>query len=159
MFINIPVLINDLKNTIHERFIMGHLIAAASPVREPQSKYFCPEGVYSDPFYPEYMSGTAYIMSGDLISELLHLTYRVKRIFHLEDVFLTGLLPAALPDVTHVYNAKFGYKPRIMDPCVFQSIITAHEMNPDDLLYIWNEMQDVDKDLECGPRISAGNGV
>lgn len=45
--------------------------------------------MYTGRVYPNYLSGTAYLMSIDVVSKLYSAALRTP-IFHLEDVYITG---------------------------------------------------------------------
>ena len=47
--------------------------------------------MFSGREYPDYVSGTGYVMSGRLIPRLFDTSLSVP-LFHLEDVFMTGLV-------------------------------------------------------------------
>lgn len=54
----------------------------------PDSRYV-PPYVFSEKMYPDYLSGTGYVMSTDIVSDLLRMTERTP-FFHLEDIYVTG---------------------------------------------------------------------
>ena len=140
VFINTKVLLQDLHNSVHSRFIMGNIIAAAQPIQDRTSKWYTPKNVYSEQMYPKYISGTAYVISGDLISDLFKVTMETD-LFLWEDIFITGICAKKL-DAKHIFNAKFGFKKRISDPCLFRILITGHRMMPDEQRNLWNRMND-----------------
>jgi beta-1,3-galactosyltransferase 1 len=43
--------------------LMGSLICGAVPIRDPHNKWYCPDYMFSRKIYPNYLSGTAYLMS------------------------------------------------------------------------------------------------
>lgn len=145
VFINIPVLLKDLHNTVHKRFIMGATIAGAEPIRDKTSKWYTPVEKYNETRYPTYVSGSAYIISGDAVSDLYNVSSH-NDLFWLEDVFITGMC-AEMAGVKHLYNGKFGYKKRLLSPCLFKLIITAHRINPEQMRKVWRELQK--PDLYC----------
>ena len=75
VFVNVPLLVGallDERNRIRSKFgsdewaqafIMGHVIDSAAPVRDRKSKWYTPETLFPDEFYPPYVSGTAYAMT------------------------------------------------------------------------------------------------
>ncbi len=141
VFINIKTLLSDLHNIVHRRFIMGNIIAGAEPIQDPTSKWYTPKTLYPGARYPKYISGTAYVISGDLISDLF-MVARDSALFLWEDVYVTGMCAQKLDDVTHVFNAKFGYKKRISDACLFRMLITGHRMSPEELRALWSRVND-----------------
>lgn len=145
MYINIPVLLKDLVNTVHHRFIMGEMIAGAEPIRDPKSKWYTPIRLYPYSRYPKYVSGTGYVISGDLVEDLYSSALRTE-LFWIEDVYITGLC-AEKANALHVSNGKFGYRRRILSPCLFRVVITAHRMKPTELERMWRELSR--PDLHC----------
>ena len=142
MYINIPLLLKDLHNSVHEHFIMGHIIAGASPSRDSTSKWYTPSSVYPDNHYPTYVSGTAYVISGDLVSDLHDAAGSVNA-FWIEDVFITGIC-ADKVKAKLIFNSKFGYKKRPLSPCLFRIVITAHRMKTAELRRVWQEVSRTD---------------
>ena len=140
VFINIPVLLRDLHNTVHTRFIMGVTIAGAQPIRDKNSKWFTPPEQYNRTMYPTYVSGSAYVISGDAISDLYRAAATEENMFWLEDIFITGFC-AKNADLKHIYNGKFGYKRRLLSPCLFKLIITSHRVTPGEMIRVWREIQ------------------
>ena len=124
---------------------MGDIIAGAEPIRDETSKWYTPTKLYPDSLYPTYVSGTAYVISVDLIPDLHRSCFQTE-LFWIEDVYITGLC-ARNTQAVHIYNAKFGYKKRLPSPCLFQVVITAHRMEPFELLKVWGELRR--PDLRC----------
>ena len=145
MFINIPVLYDNLRNNVHKRFLMGYIITGAQPIRDTTSKYYTPPSKYNKFMYPTYISGTAYVISGDLVHDLYCATARTE-LFWLEDVYITGMC-AKTVDATHIFNGKFSYKQRPPDPCLYRVIISMHGLTPASLLAVWRQMNVVD--MQC----------
>lgn len=52
---------------------------------------YSPRYMFSGSRYPDYVSGTTYLMSSDVAAKLYSISL-VTPIFHLEDVFITGEL-------------------------------------------------------------------
>ena len=140
MFINIPLLLDDLQSSELTRFVMGDIIAGAQPMREPDSKWYTPISAYAGKMYPSYISGTAYVISGDLVHDL-YVAANATELFWLEDVFITGMA-VMRTNANHVSNGKFGYRRRPMRACLFKIVITAHEVTPEELIRVWQEMND-----------------
>ena len=134
MFINVPVLHDSLRNNAHKRFIMGYIIAGAQPIRDKSSKYYRPPSKYNNFMYPTYISGTAYVISGDFVRDLYCATARTE-LFWLEDVYITGMC-AKTVDARHIFNGKFSYKQRPPDPCLYKVIISMHGLTPHSLLTV-----------------------
>lgn len=78
------------------KILLGGLIKKAQLVRDPRSKYFVPFNVYPYNTYPNYLSGTGYLMSADVARSLfITATFANKcKYFFLEDLFITGFCSA-----------------------------------------------------------------
>ncbi len=154
MYINVAILLQDLHNTVHSRFIMGDIIAGAQPITNNNSKWYTPKSVFSDSMYPKYISGTAYVISGDLIPDLYNATLHTN-LFWLEDIYITGLCARKI-NAKHIFNGKFGYRRRLLDPCLFRLVITGHRLVPDELRRMWKQLSNTS--LICRhTRINLGN--
>lgn len=89
MFINLEPLVDMLRKQKDKGLLVGNLICHAEPIRTTSNKWFTPKYMYSGKFYPNYLSGTGYVMSIDLVEKLFEAAFKVP-IFHLEDIYITG---------------------------------------------------------------------
>ena len=134
--VNVPRLLDSLHHVTISHFIMGNIIAGAQPMRDRSSKWYTPIGVYSEPTYPDYVSGSAYVISGDLIQDLYTTTQRVP-FFWVEDIYITGLCPAKL-NATLVHNYKFKSLANLNnDSCMITRYLTMHRVDHHNVLQIW----------------------
>lgn len=140
MFINVNKLKQELTHSVHQRFIMGEIIAGAQPMQDKNSKWYTPRAMFAGKMYPKYVSGSAYVISGDFLSDLYSSTLNTE-VFWLEDVFITGLC-AKKANAVHIYNSKFGYKRRRLSPCLFKNIVTCHRLSNKEMYRIWKALQD-----------------
>jgi len=134
-FINTHLLSRDLSATAHQRFVMGHVIAGAQPVRTPGAKWFTPRSLYAGDTYPTYASGAAYVISGDGIRPLLRAALS-SRLFWIEDVYVTGMLARAA-GLQLIVNGKFvGYR-AMPDDCAVRRHIALHRTGTDQMHQLW----------------------
>ena len=149
-------------------FIMGHVVDAARPVRDRRSKWYTPESIYPDEFYPPYTSGTGYVLGASVLHRLKALLDDarsggavVDRPFWLEDIYITGMLAARLSDVRLIHDARFNFRPtyRIRrtrhhhggqsnnvddgdeEACAYRDAITVHDLTPTELLGLWKRLR------------------
>jgi len=101
---------------------------------------YTPKYMYSEKTYPNYLSGTGYVMSMNVASKLYQAAL-VTPLLHLEDVYITGLC-AKRARVRPVNHSGFSYIPRKMDPCVLRNSITTHKVNASNMHMIWVKMND-----------------
>ncbi len=97
--------------------------------------------MYDAKVYPDYVSGTGYVISGPLVP-ILFKTALHEPLFHLEDVFTTGMV-AKQANVTPENNHLFSFvKHPTNNPCLYRKIITSHGLNPDELRTVWRKIND-----------------
>lgn len=141
VFLNLPNLMN-LLGTVpapgKNGLILGSIIQGARPIKDRLSKWYTPQSVFKGSVYPTYASGTAYLISRDVVEKLLKLTSK-RPIFWLEDIYLTGILAKEL-DVELLNDDRFNYLKRKRNACLFLKTITEHGIGPKELLQIWNEV-------------------
>ncbi|XP_020279121.1 beta-1,3-galactosyltransferase 1-like isoform X2 [Pseudomyrmex gracilis] len=135
MFVNIPLLLQTLHSKPKTETLLGSLICNARPILDPKNKWYMPKYMYSEKTYPNYLSGTGYVMSMGVASKLYQAAL-VTPLLHLEDVYITGLC-AKRAKVRPVNHPGFGYGPRKMDPCVLRNAITTHKVNASNMYVIW----------------------
>ena len=140
MFINVPNLVSYLKEDKHASpdLIMGCVICNALPVYDKFSKYYSPRYLFSRARFPMYVSGTGYVL-GARIAERLYRQVLITPLYHLEDVFLTGMVASRL-GVRPTDHAGFSYIQRKLDPCEFMRIVSAHKVSPANLRDVWRQM-------------------
>lgn len=74
----------DTKN-----LLLGFLFCHAKPIADITSKWYSPIYMFSGDMYPNYLSGTGYVMSMNSAVALYNASLTTP-LFHLEDVYLTG---------------------------------------------------------------------
>uniref|UniRef100_H0XJ83 Hexosyltransferase n=1 Tax=Otolemur garnettii TaxID=30611 RepID=H0XJ83_OTOGA len=138
MFINVHYLVELLlKKNKTTRFFTGYLKLNDFPIRNKFNKWFVSKSEYPGDKYPPFCSGTAYLFSGDVASQVFNVSDIVPYI-KLEDVFV-GLCLEKLgirPQPLHWEQTFFpgGLK---FSLCRFKRIVACHFVNPDDLLIYW----------------------
>nr|CAD7194677.1 unnamed protein product [Timema douglasi] len=148
MFVNV----DNLYRLLHVRsvgtsLLVGSLICSARPISDTRSKWYAPKYMYSGRIYPNYLSGTGYIMSGDTVGRLYRAALTIP-LFHLEDVYVTGMVARAA-GIRPRDNPSFTYARRRLDPCLYRhpSVVTSHRLTPAELRRIWGLMRS--PDLDC----------
>ena len=140
MVINLPYLVDILATRRLTRSFMGPYNPGSRVYREGVWKLTLEEFPFA--VYPPYESGSAYVITGDLIHELFVTAEYVPHIF-VDDVYVTGILGRIL-GVTHVRQRGFAYwgskKPTACD-LIRRRIITGTKMHPQRLCALWNDLQ------------------
>lgn len=141
MFINIPNLRKALNvHGLPNRLLLGHLICGARPITDKRSKWYAPPYMFKGK-YPNYLSGTSYLISNSIVKPLLIAAVR-NHYFHLEDVFITGVCAKQI-GVKPIGVMAFHYHSIPLKPCWFKKVISAHELNSLTMKKMWSELQGV----------------
>lgn len=142
MFLNLPRLLDELKTQPKSNSISGCKVSGASPFRFPLSKWRISRSEYEKDYYPDYIAGTAYLISGDIIPKLYSATESVLY-FIFEDVYITGLCREHIGAVA-LENKGFSCGYRDRSPCGqnFRYRITGHHYTPAEIQRLWGELQD-----------------
>ncbi|KAK6189931.1 hypothetical protein SNE40_001894 [Patella caerulea] len=142
VFINIPLLIEELRKHDGRNMIMGNTELCTLPFRNPKSKWYVDKITYPHAHFPRYAQGHAYVLSGDITSQLLSVALKTKYLF-LEDTFITGIVRerAAVKLINH---RGFDYWSLFLDSCWFKNRISGHYYTKEQIREIWLE-QDQNK--------------
>ena len=163
MYINVPEVKKLVMENTDVNMLTGFMHCGAPPMTH--GKWYAPpymlDGVHGS-VYPNFLSGTAYVMS-NTTAEILYRTALITPAFHLEDVYLTGILPSTynilqnkmyldnlLPpnffpskemlihdkEIHPKNDGRFNLDKIEMDPCRYANLISSHELNPDELFHI-----------------------
>ncbi|XP_047118451.1 beta-1,3-galactosyltransferase 1-like [Schistocerca piceifrons] len=146
-FINIESLVHLLHSKGTTGLLMGDLICGAHPVSDSHRKMYAPSYMYPRRVYPNYLSGAGYVMSNDVVKQLYTAALQTQ-LFHLEDVYVTGLCSKAA-GIRPRDHPAFTYRRRKIIPCLLRdhSVVTSHHMESAHLLEIWPRIQD--PNLDC----------
>ncbi|XP_052093439.1 beta-1,3-galactosyltransferase 1-like isoform X1 [Mytilus californianus] len=126
MYINIPNLFKALNKQILTKFLMGNLISGAKPVQDKSSKWYTPKNTFPEVYYPPYLSGTSYVISISVLSELYNAT-KSSKYFWLEDVFITGVCAKAA-GIFHIHRNDMTFNTPEPFGCSLKSLISGHKI-------------------------------
>ncbi len=142
MFINFPVLLYELRRRDMRNSILGHYRPTTMVQRDDKWR----EITANFPFvyYPPYVSGASYVISGDLVPELYDASKYVPYL-GVEDVYTTGIL-AKLIGAKHVRihgdRFLFGRKPHVCDVIGGRPpILTGTGVNASHQIRLWRSIQ------------------
>ena len=91
MYVNLPKLVQLVRENRKPNLLMGCLICNAVPIKDPHNKWFNPRYMFNEKKYPNYLSGTGYLMHRDTAVQLYSVALSTP-LFHLEDIYMTGIL-------------------------------------------------------------------
>ncbi|XP_028657615.1 beta-1,3-galactosyltransferase 9 [Erpetoichthys calabaricus] len=123
---------------------MGYLQRRITPIRDPDSKYFLPKKAYPNESYPDYCSGTAYVLSRSAARKIYEVTFRTPW-FIFEDVYVGMCAQKAGVIPTHCSLFSGGLRIPY-SRCCFRALIAAHHISPAELSLYW---QDITNGPEC----------
>lgn len=107
--------------------LMGYKFCSAKPISDVTSKWYAPNYMYSGETYPDYLSGTAYVMTFESAVRLYKGSLSTP-LFHLEDVYLTGFVADKIK-LKRQHHPLFYYL-STKDQCSLRGMITQHQMSP-----------------------------
>lgn len=145
MFINIPNLVSRLKNEMLPRVVLGHTFVGARPIQDRRSKWHTPKEDFSEMVYPNYVSGTSYVVSMDIAYELYEASLSLK-LFWLEDIYITGMCIRKI-SARLVHEGNFHFYQIKSNGCAYKNAITGHRVSIANLYKIYKEL--IDPKLKC----------
>ncbi|RUS91280.1 hypothetical protein EGW08_000992 [Elysia chlorotica] len=152
IYVNVPVLLKELNletkklaavesNSLVSslnipQFVYGYLFRRAVAIRNKKNKWYTSLEDYKPKFYPNYLSGTAYVMSGTAALSLYEATLKVP-IFWMEDIYVTGMC-AAFARIPLISNQKLfsPFKRTNISGCTFKNVISSHSHIPSEFITI-----------------------
>ncbi|XP_015787959.1 beta-1,3-galactosyltransferase 1 [Tetranychus urticae] len=129
--------------------IHGHVFRFAGVSRNPKDAWFIPSDLYPFGHYPDFTSGSGYLIVGrgtNIYSRLLATLSTIRTVW-MEDIFLTGLVAekAKVPRFHHDGFNSIKYPTD--DICQYRKIISSHQLDEDSLYYIYLSL--TDSNLKC----------
>jgi len=98
---NVVVRLQEVLRITHEQdklyYWSGHFATGGSPIRRKESKYYLPRSEYASDFFPVFAFGPAYVLSGDLVGEIVREIKSGIQVLRLEDVTV-GIWIKAIED-------------------------------------------------------------
>ncbi|KAL1435353.1 hypothetical protein MTO96_032361 [Rhipicephalus appendiculatus] len=142
-FVNVPKLLKQAAE-LRKDAIYGSIHANNSAIRDPSIKWFVTYEEYKPESYPDFVSGSAYVVGGEVIAPLYFQTGRVRPLW-LEDVYVTGLCAEAA-GIPRVGLSTFD-SDEVSSVCDMRNMVTSHYMTPEKMLLFWRELRTAD--LKC----------
>lgn len=140
MLINIRGLMKELNNSRYnpsQPLIMGRIQKGATPFRARSSKWYLPYWLYQEKRLPTFAAGTGYVMTQKAVADVYSKSLDIP-LLPLEDVFITGLVANRNLHIPLINIPRFhNDKPRLLHPCLYHQLLTAHELTPAELRGLW----------------------
>jgi Galactosyltransferase. len=140
MLINIRGLIKELNNSKYmpsQPLILGRIQKGTKPFRARSSKWYLPYWLYQEKHLPTFAAGTGYVITQRAVADVYSRSLDIP-LLPLEDVFITGLVASRDLHIPLINIPMFhNDKPLLLHPCLYHHLLTAHELTPAQLKYIW----------------------
>lgn len=142
MFVNVYYLTELLlKKNRTTRFFTGFLKMNEFPIRSKYNKWFVSKYEYPWDKYPPFCSGTGYVFSSDVASQVYNVSESIPFI-KLEDVFM-GLCLAKLKIRLEELHSKQTFFPNGLSfsTCRFKKIVACHFIKPQEMVSYWQALE------------------
>ncbi|ODM96713.1 Beta-1,3-galactosyltransferase 5 [Orchesella cincta] len=91
VYLNVPKLLTYLSTNGSPLLVAGHRYNEVKVDRDPTSKWYTPPGLWHREKFPVFVAGFCYIMGMKAAAQMFAESRHVP-LFHLEDVFLSGIV-------------------------------------------------------------------
>ncbi|KAL7831364.1 hypothetical protein SRHO_G00308670 [Serrasalmus rhombeus] len=144
MFLNLENLMSLLlrPDTPKENYITGKIMWNVPVIRDKNSKWYVPEELYDEDYYPTYLLGMGYVFSNDLSGKIVEVSKEIKP-FNIEDAYVgacverIGISPSDPPYPSQFKDYFSGrYKRK-----EFASVITTILHSPQQLITFWQDLK------------------
>ncbi|XP_005430653.1 beta-1,3-galactosyltransferase 5 [Geospiza fortis] len=116
----------------------GFLKLHEYPIRTRRSKWYVSREEYPGATYPPFCSGTGYVLSSDVASQIYNISESVPFI-KLEDVFIGLCLDKLKIQLEELHSEQTFFPERIRFSVPrFRKIVTCHGIKPAEQLSYWN---------------------
>uniref|UniRef100_A0A3B4UHT3 Hexosyltransferase n=2 Tax=Seriola dumerili TaxID=41447 RepID=A0A3B4UHT3_SERDU len=120
---------------------LGRVHLHVAPDRDPDSKHYLPAGAYPPSVFPDYCSGTAYVLSRSALLKisLAASASPLSTPLPPEDVFVglcaraAGVLPSHCPLFSGGPGVPYGR-------CCYQAMVSIHHITPREMLHFWADV-------------------
>ncbi|XP_014678292.1 PREDICTED: beta-1,3-galactosyltransferase 1-like [Priapulus caudatus] len=90
-FLNAPKLLRYCRGADAVRNMFGYAQVRKPPIRNAAHKWYVSQREFDGDVFPDYLSGTGYVMSGD-VPPLLYVASLTTPLLAMEDVYVNGML-------------------------------------------------------------------
>ena len=135
MYVNLNVVVNQIIPSLPTSFAYGHVFRGAKPFRDPNHKYYLPPSVYSETYFPPFISGCMCVLSRDVLQTLVEGSNYVRPIHYLDDAYYGQIMDRY--GVLIVEDKKLISVIQLsLNEVVNRSYAAVHRYSPVDLIVI-----------------------
>ncbi|GFS17332.1 beta-1,3-galactosyltransferase 1-like [Elysia marginata] len=142
-FVNVDILLNlidQLPAEEHPSFVFGNLHNANHPEVMRTGVWSVTETLYPFEFYPKYVYGHSYVLSGPAVKLLAH-SFPYFPIIPNEDAFVTGVMAVVL-NITRFYHQSFADEAEINIVDRFdKNILTSALVDSETRWKLWDSLK------------------
>ncbi|KAL4217261.1 hypothetical protein ACF0H5_023712 [Mactra antiquata] len=148
VFINVPLMLQEVMKSDKGPHgdLFGYVYHGKRPVAR-KGKWTVKPVAFPFSNYPEFISGTSYTISGNLIGPIVYYA-QLFPYLNIEDAFITGVICKTVLGATlHHLRLSSQYKDASPNACDFvrSGRFIQTQMKPASMDSIWNVMQDYNK--------------
>ena len=145
VYINIPSLINWINEQSYpKKPLYAGVLYRANVIRDPSHRHYVSWNDLGHKRYPWYPKGALYVLSSDVVQDMVKLTKHVKMIT-VDDAYV-GVLASYLgvmPVRLHGF-IQWNFLPKLLelfDTCTYMNIIgMADNLTPDDIYFVHQQV-------------------
>ncbi|XP_018617779.1 beta-1,3-galactosyltransferase 4 [Scleropages formosus] len=123
---------------------LGRVHVRVPPKRKPTSRHYLPALSYTPEVFPDYCSGTAYILSRAAARKILQAasTLPLPDPLPPEDVFvgLSALEAGIVPHHCPLFSGGPGVP---YSRCCYQAMVSVHHTSPEEMVRFWTEVHSI----------------
>lgn len=101
--------------------------------------------MFDEKYYPNFLSGTAYLMGIKAVETLFKYALSTQ-IFHLEDVYITGIV-ASRANLRRQHHPLFSFT-KFKDLCALKGMISQHYLKNSEIQNAYNFLINSPKNCE-----------
>lgn len=138
--------------SVSEDLLMGHNLCRqilCPPDRNADSKYYTSKSMFPGWIFPDFLSGTAYVMSMGSARRLYEECLSTP-MFHLEDVYLTGIVAEKI-NLKRRHHSLFFYL-SFDDLCSLRGMLTQHHISPENIVKAYEFITDEGEECAEGSK-------
>ncbi len=169
IFVNIFNLVAHLESIydFRGRNIKGFLLCLVwyrmKVIRDPKSKWYIPKSEFSEDFFPTYCSGSAYVMSSDVVTGMYNASMDTP-FFWVDDFYITGLLASKVKVVHEKFNSVYTLGPstfleKFTEPNKWRTLVFGHVHNLNHMHQVWKNILVDRKIIIEGSNVNSSNNV
>jgi beta-1,3-galactosyltransferase 1 len=145
IFINIFTLVHNIEGLRSKGDINNIFACHVWPISKPKrtGKYNVSSKEFAGEYYPQFCSGSAYLMSSDVISSLASVIGSVKPL-KLEDVHITGFLRQQANLTLRYWNEAYLLYDEQFNPFLganWQNFLFSHVHNNQLFKEVWQKLE------------------